>query len=331
MQVNYYPWQELQWTKLQTSVRQQRIPHAILLTGAEGMGVEEFALAFAAGLLCLQPQASGLACGTCKTCNLFEAGSHPDLFLLEPEEEGKQIRVDPVRELIAKIQLSRQYSRYKVAIIKPAEAMNRSAANSLLKTLEEPPPDSILLLVCRQPSQLPITLRSRCQRLGFSAGDGKAGVEWVTSQVTDSELSPTELLSLARGAPLKAVELATSDLIIRQRSVLQDLLLLRNRSSDPVRMAEKWSAYGAAQVLGWLMQTFGRLLHQKLPAKEQPEGHSAQTGDLQELANGLDLREIVSCYDTALRHYYSSTGPISLNQQAILEDMIVYWQTITTD
>lgn len=106
-----------------------------------------------ARLLCQQPQ--GLdACGGCKACMLLKAGSHPDNFVLEPEEADKPIKVDQVRELVAFVVQTAQLGGRKVVLIEPVEAMNVNASNALLKSLEEPSGDTVLLLVTHQPSRL---------------------------------------------------------------------------------------------------------------------------------------------------------------------------------
>ena len=114
-----------------------------------------------------------------------------------PEETGKQIKVDLIRDLIGFIQLSSQYNRYKICIIEPAEAMNRSSSNSLLKTLEEPPGQSLIILLSYQPSRIPVTIRSRCQHINFSADSSKNTLEWIENNINESKYSAADLLEVA--------------------------------------------------------------------------------------------------------------------------------------
>ena len=152
--VNLFPWQVAQWQLYEHAIANNRLAHALLLSGPAGMGKNRFANFLAASLLCNAPDEHLYPCNQCKSCTLYNAGNHPDINYIQPEDEGKQIRVELIRELIEFINLKSQYERYKIAIIDPAEAMNRSAANTLLKTLEEPPALSMLILVSHRPELL---------------------------------------------------------------------------------------------------------------------------------------------------------------------------------
>ena len=153
-----YPWQENLWQQL--AGRAQHA-HAYLLHGPAGIGKRALAERLMARLLCLSP--SGLdACGNCKSCHLLAAGTHPDNFVLEPEEADKPIKVDQVRELVEFVVQTAQLGGRKVVLLEPAEAMNLNAANALLKSLEEPSGNTVLLLISHQPSRLLPTIKSRC-------------------------------------------------------------------------------------------------------------------------------------------------------------------------
>jgi DNA polymerase-3 subunit delta' len=188
-------------------------PHALLFTGRQGVGKRLLAMHLARALLCEAPQSDGSACGNCTSCGLVERGSHPDLRLIEPiayDDEGNAmpadvITVEPIRELIEFAQLSSHRRGAKVAVIVPAEALNAAAANALLKTLEEPPPRTYLLLVSHQPGRLPATIVSRCRRLPVPEPDPAVASQWLADRnVADPEL----VLAQAGGAPLLALSLA---------------------------------------------------------------------------------------------------------------------------
>ena len=318
-----FPWQDNQWQQLQAAYAQGRLTHALLLAGADGIGLEQFAYSLAAKLLCMSKQDGHTACGTCKSCLLFQAGNHPDLLNIQPEDKGKQIKVDTIRLLIDYFHVKSQYREYKLAIISPAEAMNRSAANSLLKTLEEPPPYSLIILLSARAALLPVTIRSRCQRVDFPPNSGEKTVEWLRSRVNDKKVNVPELLSLAQGVPLKALEFLESDERQRQMTLLEDLEELRLRRIDPVRTAEKWLAEDAIEVLNHLLEFFIIMSRLKLGAVCN---NSTVHRHLQRIIKGLDLVQLVQCYDMLLQHYYELTGPISLNKQGLLEDFIIHWQ-----
>ncbi len=318
-----YPWQINQWQHLQSAQAQNRLPHALLLSGPAGIGLQQFSFSFAAALLCTEKHGDN-ACGGCKSCQLLLAGSHPDLLSIEPEEAGKQIKVDMVRELVGFIQNKSQYGSYKLAIINPAEAMNRNAANGLLKTLEEPPADSILILLTEKSALLPITIRSRCQKIDFPASRTNESLEWLQGRL-GAEADAAQLLSLAQGAPLKAIEIQQGDQLEQQLELLKDLKILREQRCDVVKLAEKWLAFDALLVFTHLLNFFSMMSRIKLG---DDGDNSSVHKHLQGILKGLDLVQLIRCYDLLLRHYNAVTGPISLNKQGLLEDFIIYWQKL---
>lgn len=320
-----YPWQDRQWRQLLSALEQGRLPHALLLAGAEGLGVGHFARALAARLLCTGGTAEE-ACGTCKSCLLFAAGNHPDLVVIEPEEAGKVIKVEAVRELVEFIHLSSQYGRHKVAIIEPAEAMNRSTANSLLKTLEEPTPASVLILCSRQPAQLPVTIRSRCQRLNFSGRDDADTRAWLAGRLADGERA-RELLALAGGRPLAALQLEQEASLEKQAALLDGLIAVAGGARDPVSTARDWAGLGATLVLQWLLEFIRIMIRAGLSRRPVPVDNPLQPR-LEQLGRGRDPIQLLDLYAKVLRNYRAATGPFNLNPQGLLEEIIVYWQAL---
>ena len=241
-----YPWQLKNWNMIESVNRADRMSHAILFTGPVGIGLEHFSKCLTAGLLCEYTHNNSgeniQACGDCRSCRLIRGGSHPDLVAIEPEEAGKQIKVDEIRRLIDFIHLKSQYGRYKISVIAPADAMNRNAANSLLKTLEEPPGQSLLILLSHRPNFLPITIRSRCQQIRFTPTYDEATVRWVEESIETDE-SAEHLLAVAGGAPLAIVEMLEDNIFEYQRNLLDDLFALKAGQVDPVKIAEKWKTY----------------------------------------------------------------------------------------
>jgi len=322
--LNPYPWQQSQWQQLESAYLQDRMSHALLLSGIEGIGLEQFAYSLAARLLCQDVNENSLACGTCKPCLLFQAGNHPDFVNIEPEDKGKQIKVDSIRSLVDFMQMKSHYAAYKVAVINPAEAMNRSAANSLLKTLEEPPANSLLILLTVQPSLLPITIRSRCQQLQFTPVQGGEGLSWLQSRLGEDESKASDLLAMAQGGPLRALNMLDSGGLQQQMDLIEDLENLRLRNNDPVKIAKKWLELDATEVIKHLLDLFIIMSRLKLGVSLN---NSSIHRHLQRLVNGLDLLQLIKCHDVLLKHYYAVTGPISLNKQGLLEDFIISWQT----
>lgn len=216
------PWHREMLQSLLAQHKEGRLPHALLLCGAKGTGKLRLARALLEAILCQTPIA-GLACGNCHACHLSAAGSHPDLVLLQPEEEGKAIKIDPVRELVQFSGRTPQYGGYRLALIAPTEAMNRNAQNALLKTLEEPGSDTLILLLSDQPGRLLATVRSRCQLRMLDKPDHTLALNWLADQVGQPERAAA-LLSLANGAPLKALALDGSDWFAERENLLKQCL-----------------------------------------------------------------------------------------------------------
>jgi DNA polymerase-3 subunit delta' len=210
-QPRLYPWQQV--AVRDALANRERGPHALLLAGDEGIGKRAFAHALAQSLLCETPQSDGFACGRCASCRYVAASAHPDLRVLEPvevDEDGNAlpvewIAIDRIRALIDWAQLTSHRGVAKVALIVPAERMFPAAANALLKTLEEPPPRTYMILASHQPGRLPPTIASRCVRMQAPRPQLDSAVQWLRSQGVDKAES---VLAQAGGAPLSALAIA---------------------------------------------------------------------------------------------------------------------------
>lgn len=236
-----YPWLSPLWTRL-LSMR-QRLPHALLLAGPHGVGKRELARRWAQSLLCEQPLADGEACGTCEGCHWFAAGTHPDFMhvtLLEKENREGEVRmateisVDQARQAVDFVQLSTYRAGYRLVLIEPAEALNTASANALLKVLEEPPINTVFVLVSHQPRQLLPTILSRCHKLEAGLPDKSALTAWLKQNSLDEEA-----LAWVSGAPLAAMEARDEGELEARREVL-DALSKAGRL-DSVALAEAWS------------------------------------------------------------------------------------------
>ena len=187
-----------------------RWPHALLIHGPEGVGKRALALHFARALLCEAPAADGSACGKCPGCHYVGVGQHPDLRIVEAvdvDDDGiatptEFIKIEAIRNLTQWSQRTSHRGGAKVAVIAPAERMNVPTANALLKTLEEPPPRTYLLLVSHQPGRLLPTIASRCQRHAVALPSREAALAWLRTQRVGEA---ARLLDQAGGAPLVAL------------------------------------------------------------------------------------------------------------------------------
>ncbi len=192
---------------LLAATRQGHLAHALMFAGADGIGKRAVAMGYAAWLLCEAPTDD--ACGTCPSCRLVAAASHPDLQVVGIPAGKKEIGVDRARELKRFAQLRALHGRSKIIVIDDAQALNVSAQNALLKTLEEPPPSSQFILVVNNPDAMLPTVRSRCQRLAFAPLDATTVVEVLRANGLDAALAD-ELAALCEGSPGRALLLRDS-------------------------------------------------------------------------------------------------------------------------
>ncbi len=209
--------------------RSERLPHALLLHGPQGVGKLQLAERFAQLLLCEAAERNVSPCGRCDGCRWFAAGNHPDVRFVEPEAIARQgagdeeaegeerqkrkpsaeIRIEQIRALADFLYIGSHRGRLRVAIVHPADAMNPHSASALLKSLEEPPAAAVFLLVTHRPSHLLPTVRSRCVAVPVPLPAAAAARVWLEAQGVQD---PARWLAFAAGAPLRAFEYASGEL-----------------------------------------------------------------------------------------------------------------------
>ncbi|MBK9326908.1 MAG: DNA polymerase III subunit delta' [Hydrogenophilales bacterium] len=241
----------------QLTVDRERMPHALLLRGPAGVGKRDLAMGLAQWALCEAPTANG-ACGVCDACNWFLQGNHPDFRQVEPQEEevddsgkvtkkaSKQISVESVRGITDFLGLTAHRGGWRAAVVHPAEYMNAAAANALLKTLEEPPPRVLLILVSHQPGRLLPTVISRCRQAAVSPPPREAALEWLRQAGVGS---PEDVLAEAGGAPLTALCYADPERRSRLEAFLDELA--RPARMDPCALAQSQKDF-LVESWGWL-------------------------------------------------------------------------------
>jgi DNA polymerase-3 subunit delta' len=318
-----YPWQRGQWRQLHQARDQGRMPHALLLTGSRGVGKRAFAEALAQALLCRRPDQDGQACGQCPPCRQWEAGSSPDFLRVVPEEEGKAIKVDQVRELCAGLTLTSHGGGYKVALLEPAERMNVNAANSLLKTLEEPTANTVLLLVTERPTQLPATIRSRCQQLVFPAPPRAEALAWLAEQAAIQGERAGLLLDLSAGAPLQALALAADEILEQRGAKLGRLEAVQAGREDPLRVAADWSQEADAVTLTWMQDWIGDMIRITLGGDAAPVRNADLRDQLLGMTERVDPAALYAHLDRVTAAARMSASGI--NRQLMMEDLLLPW------
>lgn len=320
-----YPWQNKEWQHLLERFRPGKLPHALLFVGSEGLGKTQLAESFAQLLLCKESNAAK-ACGNCVSCRLLLAGNHPDFLRIGPEESGKQIKIDQIRFLSESLSQTSQQGGYKVVLIAPADAMNLSSANALLKTLEEPESDTILILVTSRPHALPATVRSRCQLLPFATPPSELAKEWLLSQGIRREDS-AKVLNFTAGAPLRALELATNKEFLQlEKSFFSDLLKIKLGELSSVVLATKYADYEPKIICDLLLIALQVLMENSIGSEENIAVYG---GDLAKfcaaLSSKVNGQKLFYYWDKILQIRQALLASISLNKQFLLEDLFLTW------
>jgi DNA polymerase-3 subunit delta' len=345
-----YPWQEEAWHRLLSDL--ERLPHALLLHGPEGVGKTRFAETLAARLLCENAQGAAFACGECEGCKWFASGNHPDFHLVLPESEGDtgeppeaeegavadsggekidkkkrstQIRIDQIRDLSEAMVVGTHRQGLRVVILRPAEAMNMHTANSLLKMLEEPIPGSLFLLVSGKLNQLLPTVKSRCRLLHFGKPAPEVALAWLQEQ---GLAGAEELLALAGGMPLAAQKLAEGNLPARRQRFLaavanpagQDILRLAGELEGWLKPPKGMEAdLDMTVLLEWLQKWLLDMV--RVASGLQPMFHPGARETLFGLTRKTSLTALFACYNDFQRARGVARHP--LNPRLFLEDLLL--------
>lgn len=329
--MNVYPWQENIWRQLVS--QQKSLPNALLLKGCSGIGKLDFARALSQHLLCEDRLTSLSACGRCQGCLWFANGIHPDFRLLEPaaysaqleepdtdekarnteKKAGNQINIEQIRELDDFVNLTSHRAGYKVILIHPAEAMNMHAANAVLKILEEPPGNTLFILVSHKPQRLLPTIISRCRSVAMPVPDRDAALKWLAQQsIGDRDI----VLAQAGYAPLAALKIGKGGSQEQRKEFLQQISAAK---LNPLSLAESAQQYSLADIINWMQKWICDLTYCKFNGKVRYHlDFMEQLQKLSENANALGLmryyRELLAA-QRAVQH--------PLNTRLVLEQLAV--------
>ena len=318
------PWQTVQWQKSVDSFEAGLMPHAQILCGASGLGKREYAAALTGYLFC-SSRKNSLGCGECRNCRLILAEVHPDFLRVRPEKPGSAIKVDEIRGLNNFVNRTAESGIAKVVLIEDADRMNRNAANALLKSLEEPPANTFFMLVSSREMKLPVTVRSRCQRINFSVPERGITVEWLQRQNSNSESCELPIL-LASGAPLAAQKLMSGEYKHKYTQLFLSLDLLATGRSSPTVEARSLGDLELTDLLSWVSSWVGNVVRaHSISSLEQ-----AETGcnGLDKQVDGMSVTALISFNDLVQQAYKDAVAASNINKQLILENLLMSWQRI---
>lgn len=315
------PWHEAAFHHLLSLYRAENFAHAWLLEGPAGGGKRQFARFLAASLLCEQLSETG-PCTRCHACHLIAAGSHPDLRDITPQEKSRVIRIEQVRDAVSFMHKTSNQGRFRIVILHPAESMNISAANALLKTLEEPPNGVILLLVSDQPGLVLPTVRSRSRRLALELPAHDIALAWLSGRIGQTDAG--HLLAMAEGAPLKALIYDDDSWRQLHRLVQTQLQALLEGKITAIEAAEKLYKEPMDTTLEMLLVAIRDLLRYT-----QSGGKIAlQDSGLSTLAHSLaqGAKSLHSFYLMALEARRALVHNSNPNPRLLLEALFISWR-----
>ena len=301
------PWQKDLATKWLDAAKQNRLPHAVLLAGPPGVGKRALA-AWMVGrkLGCLDAPVPGYP---------FEPPQHPDLHWLSRPEDKTSILIDQVRALVHDLSLTSHSGRGKAAVIEPAHLMTNSAANSLLKTLEEPPGDALLVLIADRTGRLPATIFSRCQRIEVRVPAEADAIEWL------DRLHPgkswAEPLRMAGHAPIAAID--ALEMLEASTAMGREFQAVALGQLSPVEIAAKWSKSDVSFVLDWLARQVQQV------ARSLTGGEASGTAASNSVLQRMDRRNVFCYLDQINRLRGQPQG--SFNVTVALEGLLIDWAT----
>lgn len=332
------PWHQAQLDGLLAA--RDRLPHALLVHGASGIGKVPFARALAAAVLCEAPAPPG-ACGSCVSCHWFSQGSHPDYREVLPEaaaeeEEGGAeaqadggrekakslvIKIDQVRGVADFMALSTHRAGHRVLLLHPAEALQAASANALLKTLEEPAPNSLIVLVSDRPARLLATLRSRCRRVALPPPPRADALAWLEREgVADAEAA----LDAAGGAPLLARDLAQPEEAELRRRILAELA--RPGGADALQLAAAVDRARLERAIWWMQTWVHDLVRARLGGEVRH--HRGQAGAIRARARGADLEALLELDRELARARRLAAHP--LNARLVSEHLLMAYNRATS-
>lgn len=302
------PWLEPLVESWHSSRSQGRPPHALMISGASGTGKRCAAAWLARECLRLEP-------AQVLPQYPLTLPEHADLRWITTPEDKHTIGIEQIRALVTDLSLTSYAGGSKVAVIEPADAMTTNAANSLLKTLEEPPGETLLILVADRLGRLPATIFSRCQRLSVRLPSASDGLAWL--QHAQAGVAWPRLLSEAGGAPLAA--LRGLERVDDTDAMASDFAAIAMGQAAPLQVAAKWSKYEPEFVFSWL----SRQVQNCINRASVGESGSVSAVVADSVLARIDRRNLFCYLDIINRLRGQAKG--SFNVQLTLECLLIDW------
>lgn len=316
--LQFLPWHMEERARLARLVETDRLPHALLLSGPPYLGKRNFAAAFAGYLLCRNR--GDARCGQCEDCKLLNVGTHPDFRTVAPED-SRLIKIEQIRDLNEWGSQTAQRSGYKVVVIHPAEQMNLNAANALLKSLEEPGRNTLMMLVSDLPGRLLATIRSRCQHVDFTIPEASVALAWLGQQDSVSgDLSL--LLGIAGGSPLAVTEQFDDAFLARRKETAKAIRSLL-ATNNPLAVAQAFTKGDPGVDLAIIYSLFADALRMKLAGHQNAMKNSDLADVITEIDSRLDVPSLFSILDAIARDRRDAAGPSNPNIPLLFEGLMV--------
>jgi len=332
----HYPWQQSQWQQVKQQITKQCLPHALFLHGNQGLGKVDFAQSLAASVLCKQTDENHHACGSCPSCLLLAANTHPDLHVLKPVPAEKtkskkptlNIRIDDIRDLCNKLNQTSQFSGYRVAILEQADQLTIAAANSLLKTLEEPGNGVLIILTSARQHRLPVTIRSRCQLLRFTVPTEEQALSWLQKNLPSeyANVSSDQLISALKhsyGSPLAALSnLQASE----QHQMLAEAMTANISGKNSLDYAAKLAKYSKIQILEGMLSWVSDLTRLANCGTETDIFNDPYRNKLQAIAKRVNQQRLFRFHEQI--NFNILHASIAVNEQLLWENLLLSWDNL---
>ncbi len=325
-----YPWFDTHWEQLVSLRQQSRLPHAIILKSVDGLGLVQLADNLAKSVLCKTPTDDGYACNQCRDCGLLAADTHPDYHYISVLDDKKYISIEQIRALVNITQERPHQGGYRVAVIDPIETLNDASANALLKTLEEPGSDTLIILVANNNLNFPATINSRCQLKTILSPTEQQGLDWLVLQPDYEREDMNTLrvaLRLSSHAPLKAMNLLSSDQFKSRNKFLKGMSETALGRLDPEKLAASVGKNDILDSINWMYS----LSLDALKLTTAVSKDSLTNFDHFDLLESLASRNPMALNrwsDQIMEAKRLFTTTSNITPQLILEDLLFRWIAI---